>query len=136
MLVIPATQEEEIRGIMVQSKPRQIVQEKLSRKYPSQKKKKKGASGVARGVGPEFKHKYRKKKKKKLNLLCIPRRLGNPKTSNKLGSWFCLLTHLSPPAPMSFLQFQPVLASRKFSASRHCGMLDTYDLQPVGSAIQ
>jgi hypothetical protein len=32
MPVIPATQETEIRRIMVQSQPRQIVQETLSRK--------------------------------------------------------------------------------------------------------
>jgi hypothetical protein len=45
---------------MVQSQPRQIVQETLSPKNPSQKR----AGGVAQGVGPEFKHQYHKKKKK------------------------------------------------------------------------
>jgi hypothetical protein len=49
--VIIATQEAEIRRIAVQSQPRQIVQQTLSRKYPSQKK----IGGVAQGVGPEFK---------------------------------------------------------------------------------
>jgi hypothetical protein len=37
MPIILATQEAEIRGIVIQSQPRQIVQETLSRKYPSQK---------------------------------------------------------------------------------------------------
>jgi hypothetical protein len=50
---------------VVQSQPRQIVREALSRKYQSQKKKKKNrAGGVARGVSPEFKPQYYKKKKK------------------------------------------------------------------------
>jgi hypothetical protein len=35
--LILATQEAEIRKIVVQSQPRQIVHETLSRKYPSQK---------------------------------------------------------------------------------------------------
>jgi hypothetical protein len=38
MPVILATQETEIRKIMIQSQLRQIVHETLSRKYPSQKK--------------------------------------------------------------------------------------------------
>jgi hypothetical protein len=37
--VIPATQEAEIRRIEVQSQPRQIVHETLSKKNPSQDKK-------------------------------------------------------------------------------------------------
>jgi hypothetical protein len=37
MPVILATQEEEIRRIVVQSQPRQMVQETLSGKKPSQK---------------------------------------------------------------------------------------------------
>jgi hypothetical protein len=49
--VILATQEAEIRRIMVQSQPREIVRETLSQKYPQ-------------GVGPEFKPKYHTKKKK------------------------------------------------------------------------
>jgi hypothetical protein len=59
--VILATQEAEIRRILVQSQPGQIVLETLSWKNPSQKK----AGGVAQGVDPEFKPQYRKKKKKK-----------------------------------------------------------------------
>jgi hypothetical protein len=58
--VILATQEAEIRRSAVQSQPRQIVPETLSRKNPSQKR----AGGVAQGVGPEFKPQYQKKKKK------------------------------------------------------------------------
>jgi hypothetical protein len=38
MPVIPATQEAEIKRIMVQSQPEQIVCKTLSRKNPSQKK--------------------------------------------------------------------------------------------------
>jgi hypothetical protein len=46
---------------MVQSQPRQIVQEPLSQKTLH---KKKGAGGVAQGEGPEFKsHQHCKKKK-------------------------------------------------------------------------
>jgi hypothetical protein len=56
--VILATQEAEIRRIMVQSQFRQVVQEILSRKNTSQKK----IDGVAQGVGPEFKPPYCKKK--------------------------------------------------------------------------
>jgi hypothetical protein len=56
MLIILATQEAEIKRIMVQSQPRQIVHETLSQKYPSQKKGR--AVGVAQGVGPEFKPQY------------------------------------------------------------------------------
>jgi hypothetical protein len=37
LLVIPATQEAEIRRMAVQSQPRQIVHKPLSRKYSSQK---------------------------------------------------------------------------------------------------
>jgi hypothetical protein len=61
MPVILATQEAEIRRT-VQSQPKQIVRETLSRKYSSPKKKK--AGGVAQGVGPEFKPQYHKKIKK------------------------------------------------------------------------
>jgi hypothetical protein len=42
--------------IVVQSQPRQKVCETLSQKNPSQKR----AGGVAQGVGPDFKHQYRK----------------------------------------------------------------------------
>jgi hypothetical protein len=58
--VILATQEVEIRKIVVQSQPGQIVLKTLSRKNLSQKR----AGGVAQSVGPEFKPQYWKKKKK------------------------------------------------------------------------
>jgi hypothetical protein len=56
--VILAIQEAEIRRITVRSKPRQIVLEALSQKFPSQER----AGGVAQGEGPEFKPQYHKKK--------------------------------------------------------------------------
>jgi hypothetical protein len=59
MPVILATQEAEIRRIAVQSQPRKIVHETLSRKNLSQK----WTGGVAQGIGPEFKPQYGKKKK-------------------------------------------------------------------------
>jgi hypothetical protein len=49
----------EIRRIVVQSQPRQIVCETLSQKHPTQKK----AGKVGQGVGPEFKPQYQKRKK-------------------------------------------------------------------------
>jgi hypothetical protein len=52
--VILATQEAEIRQIVVQSQPREIVLKTLSQKNPSQTR----AGGVAQGVGPEFKPQY------------------------------------------------------------------------------
>jgi hypothetical protein len=58
MLIIIATQEAEIRWIMVQGQ--QIVWETLSQKYPSQKR----AGGVAQSEGSEFKLLHCKKKKK------------------------------------------------------------------------
>jgi hypothetical protein len=64
MPVILATQDAEIRRIKVQSHPRQIVLETLSRKNSPQKK---WAGGVVQGVSPEFKLQYCKKKKKKGN---------------------------------------------------------------------
>jgi hypothetical protein len=51
MPVILATQEAEIRKITVQSQPRQIVCETLSRKTIT----KSWAGGIAQGGGPEFK---------------------------------------------------------------------------------
>jgi hypothetical protein len=56
--VIPATQELEIRKVAVQSQPWvNSSQDPIS--------KKPNASGVAQGVGPEFKPQYCKKRKKK-----------------------------------------------------------------------
>jgi hypothetical protein len=54
--VILATQEAEIRRIMVQRQPGKIVHKTLSQKGPSQKVG--GTGGVAQGVGPEFKPQY------------------------------------------------------------------------------
>jgi hypothetical protein len=61
MPVIPATLEAEIRRIMVQSQPRQIVHKTLSQKYPTQNR----AGGVAQSIGPQFKPQYQKKQNKK-----------------------------------------------------------------------
>jgi hypothetical protein len=52
--VIPATREAEIRRILVQRQPEEIVHKTLSQKKPSQKR----AGGVAQGEGPEFKSQY------------------------------------------------------------------------------
>jgi hypothetical protein len=57
--VIPATQEAEIKRIKVQSQPRQIVCEILSRKTLHKNR----AGGVAQGESPEFKPQYCKKKR-------------------------------------------------------------------------
>jgi hypothetical protein len=51
MPVILATQEAEIRRIMVQSQPGQTVCNNLPQKKPSQKR----AREVTQGVGPDFK---------------------------------------------------------------------------------
>jgi predicted P-loop ATPase len=58
--VILATEEAEIRRIMIWSQPRQIVCETLSWKNPSQRR----AGRETQGVVPEFKIQYHKKKKK------------------------------------------------------------------------
>jgi hypothetical protein len=58
MPVIPATQEAEIRRIMVQSQPGQTV----PRPYLRKTHHKKRAGGVPHGEGPEFKLQYCKKK--------------------------------------------------------------------------
>jgi hypothetical protein len=60
MPIILATQEAEIRRIEVQSQCGEIVCKTLSRKNLSQKR----SSGVAQGVGLEFKPQTVKKKKK------------------------------------------------------------------------
>jgi hypothetical protein len=52
--VILATQEAEIKRIMIQSQSRQHFFETLSQKNPPQKR----ADGVAQGVGREFKFQY------------------------------------------------------------------------------
>jgi hypothetical protein len=54
--VIPASQEAEIRRIVVQTQPGQRVRMTLSKKNSAQKR----AGGVAQGVGPEFKPHYLK----------------------------------------------------------------------------
>jgi hypothetical protein len=59
MSVILATQEAEIRKIVVGSQPRQIIWETLSRKTHHKIR----TGGVAQGVGPEFKPQYARKKK-------------------------------------------------------------------------
>jgi hypothetical protein len=59
MSVILVTQEAEIRRIVFQSEPGQIVCETLSQKNPSLKR----AGGVAQGIGSEFKPQYCQKKK-------------------------------------------------------------------------
>jgi hypothetical protein len=56
-----ATQEAEIKRIVVQRQPGQTVQEPLCRKTLYKQR----AGGVAQGKGPEFKPQYHKKKKKK-----------------------------------------------------------------------
>jgi hypothetical protein len=63
MLIILPTHEEEIRRIMIQSQPRQIVPETLSRKTLNKNR----AGGVAQGEGLEFKPQYLKKKKKEIS---------------------------------------------------------------------
>jgi hypothetical protein len=60
MPVILATQEAEIKRIVVQTQPRQFVRPYL-KKSPSQKKKKKKRAG---GVGPEYKPQYCKQNTK------------------------------------------------------------------------
>jgi hypothetical protein len=59
--VILATQEAEIRRIMVQSQPGQIVCKTISQK--KKKNHKNRTCGVAQGKGPEFKLQYHQKKK-------------------------------------------------------------------------
>jgi hypothetical protein len=58
--VVLAIEEAQITRISVQSQPGQIVCESLSQK--KKKITKKGAGGVAQGVGPEFKPQYSRKK--------------------------------------------------------------------------
>jgi hypothetical protein len=58
--VILATQEAEIRRILVRSQPRQIVLRYCLKKTLHKKR----ADRVAQGVGPEFKVQYWERKKK------------------------------------------------------------------------
>jgi hypothetical protein len=53
--VILATQKAEMRRIVVQSQPGQIVHKTLRKKKITYKKR---AGGVAQGIGPEFKFQY------------------------------------------------------------------------------
>jgi hypothetical protein len=66
MPIILATQEAEIRRIMVRNQPGQIVCETLSGKSLSQKR----SGGVVQGVEPEFKSSTTKKEKKSLLQIC------------------------------------------------------------------
>jgi hypothetical protein len=59
--IILATREAEIRRIVIQSQPRQIVHKTHLKKTHH----KKGAGGVTPGEGPEFKTQYHKKKEEK-----------------------------------------------------------------------
>jgi hypothetical protein len=60
MPLILATQQVEIKRMMVQSQPGQRVRKTLPQNNPSQKR----AGGAAQGVGPVFKPEYCKKKRK------------------------------------------------------------------------
>jgi hypothetical protein len=66
MPVILATQEAEIRRIMVQSQPGKIVRETLSRKTLHKNR----AGRVTQGEGPEFNPTPAKKKKKAILCTC------------------------------------------------------------------
>jgi hypothetical protein len=59
--LILAIQEAEIKRIVAQSQPRQVICETLARKTLHKNR----AGRVPQGVGPEFKPQYCKKKKKK-----------------------------------------------------------------------
>jgi hypothetical protein len=61
MPVILATQEAEIRRILVQSQPGKIVCKTVSQKKTFMKR----TGGVVQGEGPEFKPQNHQKKKKK-----------------------------------------------------------------------
>jgi hypothetical protein len=75
--VILATQEAEIRRIMVQSQPRQMVLETLSRKNLH----KNNVGGLAQEEGPEFKpqcHRKRRKRKRKSMFFIISHLIPQP----------------------------------------------------------
>jgi hypothetical protein len=61
--IILATEEAEIRRMVLQSQPGQIVLKTLAQKNLSRKR----TGGVAQGVGPEFKPQNCKKKQKKIS---------------------------------------------------------------------
>jgi hypothetical protein len=67
MPAILATQEAEIRRIVVQSQPREIVHKTLSQKTLHKNR----ACGVAQGEGPEFKTQYHKKERKVTNQIML-----------------------------------------------------------------
>jgi hypothetical protein len=72
MHVILATQEAEIRRIIVRSQARQLVSKTLSQKENTSQRR---VSGVAQCEGPEFKPQYHKKKRKNFcvigHLVCV-----------------------------------------------------------------
>jgi hypothetical protein len=59
MPIILATQETEIRTIVIRRQPGQIVLQIISQKHLHKSR----AGGVAQGEGPEFRVQYHKKKK-------------------------------------------------------------------------
>jgi hypothetical protein len=65
--VIPATQEAEIRRIVVRGQPRETVFNTLSQKYLIQKR----TGGVVQGGVPEFKPRYRTHKKCQQNPMSL-----------------------------------------------------------------
>jgi hypothetical protein len=62
-LIIPATQEAEIRRITVQGQPREIALKTRSRKYPTQKRSGRVVQVVEKTWGPEFKPQHHKTNK-------------------------------------------------------------------------
>jgi hypothetical protein len=72
MPVILATQEAEIKRILIRSLTGQIVHETISPKHPSQKR----AGGMTQGVDPEFKTPGLPKKKKKKKQKTFVQRFG------------------------------------------------------------
>jgi hypothetical protein len=112
-----ATPEAKIRMIMVQSQPRQIVHEILSRKTPSLKR----AGGVARGIGLEFKPQYLKINKQKAGqpLSCPDQVSWSPEEhvavmfcayGCRKWSWFCTSSKVDQclHLKLSFRQFLKV----------------------------
>jgi hypothetical protein len=107
MLIILATQEAEIRRIVVQSHPWQIVLETLPWKTLHKKKKKNRADGVAQGESPESKPQYSKKRKKKKNVnmhftfpICVPCLIFPLHICHHLIYWYCM--YLFPISPFEY----------------------------------